>query len=162
MTDEQVRRWTILFLALTGLALALYAAVHVCAWLEQGEELIRPVPAAWAPPAVQSAARQLSGQSGAFSMMEGDASWLILSLGTADPGLTLAGARRGRDGHLTIYLRRSLHGERVLILEGRRTINWRQSQIQVDGAAWAVPWLTAVETATEAPMLVPPSLLAQT
>ncbi|HLO03808.1 MAG TPA: hypothetical protein VK191_11935 [Symbiobacteriaceae bacterium] len=140
MKDEQVRRWTILFLTLTGLALAVYAAIHVCAWLRQGEELIRPVPAAWAPPAVQSAARHMYGHPGAYVMWEGEASWLLLSLGTGDSGLSLAGARRGHDGLLTLYLRRSVGGERVLILEGRRTVDWSQSRVQVDGAAWPLPW----------------------
>lgn len=145
MKDEVVRRWTILILSLTGLALAVYAAVHVCAWLGQGEELIRPVPAAWAPPAVQSAARHLTGHPGAYLMWEGEASWLLLSLGRGeDSALSLAGARRGHDGLLTLYLRRSVTGERVLILEGRRTLDWSRSRVQVDGAPWPLPWLSDV------------------
>lgn len=140
MTDAQVRRWTILLLSLTGLALAVYAVVHVCAWLAQGEELVRSVPAAWAPPAVQSAARHLTGQAGAYVMWEGEASWLLVSLGRGDSGLTLADARRAHDGLLTIYLRRSVGGERVLILEGRRTLDWSGSRVQVDGTAWPLPW----------------------
>lgn len=141
MKDEQVRRWTIHLLVLTGLALALYAAVHLCAWIGEGQELIRPVPAAWAPPAVQSAARHLGGRSGAYMMWEGEGSWLLLSLGAGEPGLTLVDARRGHDGHLTLYLRRSVGGERVLILEGRRSLDWSQSNLSVDGADWPMPWL---------------------
>jgi hypothetical protein len=139
--DDRIQRWTVTLLALAGLALAVYAGVNICAWLRQRPELIRPVPAAWAPPDVQQAARQIGGRPGAYVMWSGEASWLLLSPGSGEAGLALAGSRWTSDGHLLLYLRRSIQGQRVLILEGHRTLDWSQARLEADGTELRLPWL---------------------
>lgn len=139
--DDRIRRWTILLLGAAGLALAIYAGVNICAWYHQRPELIRPVPAAWAPPDVQRTARQMAERPGAYVMRSGDASWLLLSPGAGAAGLALAGSRWSQTGVLLLYLRHSLQGERVLILEGHRTLDWSQARLEADGTELHLPWL---------------------